>query len=581
MTRTLLLAPCLALLSASAAALSPFPQGPLIHRFLGDGVDSQLGFAVAGIGDVDGDGHADLVAGAPTDGTVALPATGSVRVFSGATGAVLWTAYGEGSADRLGWVVNDVGDTNGDQIPDVIAGAYQNDAHGTDAGMIRIYSGSDGAVLRTIRGGDAEDLYGYTVTGAGDVDLDGAADFAVGAWQDETNGFASGAVYLYSGATGVRLRTWLGTGVNHRFGYSVRAAGDLDGDGRGELLIGVPGARRVEIRSGADGSLFRTYQSTVPAFGFAVQTARDVDGDGVPDQMVTALKHDQNRGMVEIYSGATGALLHHLEGNAQEDWFGVGICGLGDVDGDGRGEFSITAFKNDTNGHESGITRIYSGASGAVYTTYFGDSGEDWFGYALNYAGDVNGDGVADLVVGTNQDNVNGFHSGSVSVYSGAAVRTATTFCYGDDSGAACPCGNAGASGIARGCANSTGVGGALLGYGFASVSNDSFSLCVSGLPSTTAVLLFQGANMVGGGAGASFGDGLRCVTGSVRRLSTTFSSYGVAQWPWFNTTPLAQLGNIPAAGATVHYQAWYRNPAGPCGGAFNLTNAATAVWSP
>ncbi|MCY2960946.1 MAG: integrin alpha [Planctomycetota bacterium] len=566
-----------------ALSASAFAQSPLLHRFLGDGPEAQLGFSVAGIGDVDADGHDDVMAGAMSDGTAALPLSGSVRVYSGATGAVLWTAYGEASGDRLGWTVSGLGDVNGDGVPDVIAGAYRNDAHGADSGMIRLYSGLDGAVLRTVRGGDSLDFYGYSVTGVADVDLDGVPDYAVGAWQDETNGVNSGAVYLYSGASGIRIRTFLGAATGERYGYSVRNAGDVDIDGRGDLLIGVPGGRRAEIRAGSDGSIVRTYASTSAddAFGFTVQTAGDLDGDGVPDAMVGAIKFDLNRGYAEIYSGASGALLHHIEGDSQENWFGVGICGLGDLDGDGTAEFSITAFKNDTNGHESGVARVYSGKSGAILHTLIGDSGLDWFGYALANGGDVDADGFDDLVVGTNQDQVNGFHSGSVSIYSGAAFGTATTSCFGDGSGAPCPCANAGAPGIARGCVNSTGLGAALAGSGYASVANDSFSLTVSGLPSTTSVLLFQGAGFTAGGAGAPFGDGLRCVTGSVLRLATRSSAFGVVAWPWFGSTPLSQLGQIPAAGATVHYQAWYRNPAGPCGSAFNLTNAATRTWTP
>lgn len=567
----------------SILAVPAGAQAPLLHRFLGDGPDSQLGFAVAGIGDVDADGHGDLVAGGPTDGTASQPQTGSVRVYSGATGAVLWTAYGEAAGDRLGWTVNGVGDVNGDGAPDVIAGAYKNDVHGADSGMTRIYSGLDGAVIRTARGGDDLDFYGYSVTGVSDADLDGTPDYAVGAWQDETNGPISGAVYLYSGVTGIRIRTLLGSATGGRFGYSVRGAGDVDGDGRGELLVGVPGARRAELRAGSDGSVLRSYSSALPddAFGFTVQTAGDVDGDGVPDQIVGALKFDSNRGYAEIYSGATGVRLHHVEGDSQENWFSVGICGLGDLDGDGFGEFSVTAFKNDTNGHESGVARVYSGRSGAVLHTLIGDSGLDWFGYALANGGDVDADGLDDLVVGTNQDQVNGFHSGSVSVYRGSAFGTAATSCLGDGSGAPCPCANEGPAGVARGCVNSTGVGAALAGSGFASVANDSFALTVSGLPPTTSVLLFQGPGFAGGGAGVPFGDGLRCVTGSVLRLATRASSFGVVAWPWFGSTPLSQLGRVPASGATVHYQAWYRNPAGPCGAAFNLTNAATRTWSP
>lgn len=566
-------------LALSAFATSSAAQDYRIHHLLGDAPGAEFGFTAIGIGDVDGDGRGDFAAGGPIHSLVP-PGTGFFRVHSGATGAVLWTVHGEAADDRLGWTLGALGDVNGDSVPDVLAGSYKNDVNGTDSGSIRVYSGVDGAVLRTTRGGDALDFFGYSVCGVTDFDADGVPDYAVGAWQDETNGDSSGAAYLYSGATGALVRTFLGESVGLRYGHSVRGAGDLDGDGRGELLIGVPGGRRVEIRRGSDGSILRTLASgsTTDSFGFGVQGVGDVDGDSVPDAAVNALKHDLARGYIEIYSGANGALLHHLEGDAQGDYFGVGVCGLGDLDGDAHGEFGISGFKNDSNGHESGIVRIYSGKSGAVLHTLIGDSGLDWFGYALGNGGDVDMDGFDDVLVGANQDQINGFHSGSVSVYSGRAFGSATTSCFGDGAIGACPCSNAGPVGIARGCVNSTGVGAAIAGTGNASVSQDSFALNVSGLPSTTPVLLFQGQNL---GGGAVFGDGRLCLSGSVRRLSTRSSSAGVVTWPWFSSTKLSVLGQIPASGATVHYQAWYRNPLGPCASGFNLSNSATRTWVP
>jgi hypothetical protein len=162
------------------------------------------------------------------------------------------------------------------------------------------------------------------------------------------------------------------------------------------------------------------------------------------------------------------------------------------------------------------------------------------------------------------------------------ACPIGTTTCFGDGSGTACPCGNAGASG--RGCENSfTTGGGRLEAHGVASVSADSVQLRAAFLPPTSSALFFQGTALVAGGAGAAFGDGLRCVTGSVFRLGTNFAAgglvdfgHGVAGNPLVGTA-----GAIPPGGGTREYQVWYRNTPAFCTSAtYNLTNAVTVLWS-
>jgi hypothetical protein len=264
--------------------------------------------------------------------------------------------------------------------------------------------------------------------------------------------------------------------------------------------------------------------------------------------IISGFKAWASRGYVRVFSGATSALLHHVEGDASASWFGVGVAGFGDVDGDGFGEFAVTAFRDSQNGHEAGLVRVYSGRSGAVMATMYGVSSADWFGYALASSADMDGDGKGELIVGTNQDGTNGFLSGSVSVFSGKVFGTVQLFCFGDGSGTACPCGNTSVPGLDQGCANSTGGGGMLHASGIASVANDTFSLSTSGLPPSASALFFQGNAKQSGGAGAVFGDGLRCVTSGVFRIGVRQCTNGATLVPGINGVPVSIAGVVPLA---------------------------------
>ncbi len=153
-----------------------------------------------------------------------------------------------------------------------------------------------------------------------------------------------------------------------------------------------------------------------------------------------------------------------------------------------------------------------------------------------------------------------------------------TAFCFGDGTGAACPCGNNGAAG--QGCANSLGNGATLSTGGSAILAADTLVLTGSGMPNSSA-LYFQGTNQQSGGLGIAFGDGLRCAGGSIIRLSTKFNASGASQYPAAGDPSVSVRGLVAAPG-TRTYQVWYRNASAFCTvSTFNLTNGIEATWTP
>jgi len=152
-----------------------------------------------------------------------------------------------------------------------------------------------------------------------------------------------------------------------------------------------------------------------------------------------------------------------------------------------------------------------------------------------------------------------------------------TAYCFGDGTGAACPCGNTGSSG--GGCANSASVDGALLeALGSASIRSTSLFLAVQGLVPGQPGVYFQGSDAIDGGHGSPFGDGLRCAGGEITRIEiATADEGGISH----TTVDVAAEGGV-SAGQTRRYQLWYRDPAGsPCGRGFNLTNGIEIEWRP
>jgi uncharacterized membrane protein len=186
----------------------------------------------------------------------------------------------------------------------------------------------------------------------------------------------------------------------------------------------------------------------------------------------------------------------------------------------------------------------------------------------------ISGDG--NVIVGTGTGFGLGQAASGWVVELHGALHTGTSFCSGDGTGTACPCGNVGISG--QGCASSVNTLGAVLGaQGLASVSGDTVVLQGSGMPNSSA-LYFQGTTQVANGAGSLFGDGLRCAGGSIVRLKAVTNSSGASQYPNAGDPSVSTKGAVTPGTRT--YQVWYRNAAAFCTpSTFNLTNGLSILW--
>jgi hypothetical protein len=239
---------------------------------------------------------------------------------------LLFRVTGSNQDDYLAESVAMVGDFNHDGYDDFIVGAKFDDSNGANAGVARVYSGKDSSVLLSVAGGDG-DWLGIAVAGAGDVNKDGYADVIIGASGDDPNGTNSGSAYLYSGQTGLLLRTFHGFAAFDHFGRAVAGVGDVDGDGADDVAIGAPqeGNGTVRVYSGDSGNLIWTFTGidAGDAFGDAVNGAGDVTGDGFADVIVGAPLGDLTAvdgGYAQVYSGRTGNLIWTLAAAPAITW---------------------------------------------------------------------------------------------------------------------------------------------------------------------------------------------------------------------------------------------------------------------
>lgn len=397
-------------------------------------VGSRLGIGGSGVGDLDHDGHDDYAIGAPYE-QVAASAVGVVRVHSGKTGQALFTWTGAAAGDEFGWCIDAAGDVDADGTPDVIIGAIGDDSNGVNAGMARVYSGATGGVLYSYTGEKPWNLFGGFVRGMSDIDGDGHADFAIANPRSYTElgtypGPLAGVVTLYSGKTGGVLFTWTGKYAGDGFG-NVTPIDDVTGDGRPDIVIGTGFPSHitgyVEVYSSADGSLL--YSLTGPYvgsnFGWNIESTGDVNGDGRGDFAVGAAGWDAVLagwpvgGHVTIHSGTTGTVIRTIQGRGATDIFGSWMASLGDTNGDGVTDLAIAGSPYDamTNSSSDAFVRVVSPATGATIHEFAVEGETQYDLVALCFdAGDVNADGYADLLACSQVKDDNGFEAGEARV---------------------------------------------------------------------------------------------------------------------------------------------------------------------
>ena len=422
------------LLTVPLLATHPALAGPpLAHIpgpvFNGNNPDARFGRAVRGAGDVNADGFDDVIIGAFGDNANGA-GSGSAQVRSGADGSVLYDLAGIGPGVRFGRQVSGAGDSNGDGHADFIVGApLELDGSGVQTGSARVYSGADGSVLHLLFGEDGGDFFGRWVSAAGDVNDDGFGDVIISAHFDGTNGQNSGAARVFSGIDGSQLFEFFGANPGDRLGETVSGAGDVNADGHADLIVGVPGddtnggdAGAARIYSGADGLLLREFLGNAPGdeFGECVDGAGDVDADGFDDIIVGARNNDSSgfaSGRADVFSVLDGRAIHTFLGESSLDFFGEEVSGAGDLNLDGHADVIVGAFNaSNRDGEASGRAYVYSGATGGLMLRIDGDDPGDRFGDAVSAAGDVNADGVGDLIIGAWGDDNTAGGSGSASL---------------------------------------------------------------------------------------------------------------------------------------------------------------------
>ncbi len=401
-----------------------------------------FGYAVAAAGDVNGDGHDDVIVGAWESPGASPDSSGRAYVFSGASTETLLTLASPNQEFHglFGASVGGAGDVNNDGCADVIVGAWREDPGPapTDAGRAYVFSGSTGEVLHTLVSPNeqGDSYFSRCVGGIGDVNGDGYRDLVVGApWEcPGTSPDKAGRAHVFSGATGGAIHTLLSPNEESggRFGQCVSAVDDLNGDGRDDVVVGAymedPGASpdyagRVYIFSGATGLLLRTLASpneqTAGRFGFWLAGISDVDGDSCGDILVGAYGEGpvpglDKAGRAYVFSGATGGLIHTLVSPNEEAWayFGRGICRAGDVNADGVEDVVVGAYMEDPGLSPDGAGRAYvfSGATGGLLLSLTSPNQEEMgnFGYYVSGGCDVNADGRDDIVVGAYHEDPGG-----------------------------------------------------------------------------------------------------------------------------------------------------------------------------
>ncbi len=412
-----------------------------------------FGCSVASAGDVNGDGFSDVLIGAYgfDNGE-----SGEGRAFvyhgsaSGLSSVPNWSAEVNQADAHFGWSVSSAGDVNGDGFSDVIIGAYKYDNGETDEGRVYVYHGSPSGLTVspnwTAEGNESNAVFGYSLATAGDVNNDGYSDILIG--------FRNHVCVFHGSSTGLsNTPAWLYTNnqPDSNFGYSVAGAGDTNGDGFSDIIVGDHGFDNGETNEGSayvflgsptgvTTTAFWTAESNQAEawFGFSVACAGDVNGDGYSDVIIGAPYCDNpetSEGLAYVFHGSTSGLAPVAswvaENNLAFNFLGYSVSGAGDINGDGFGDVLVGIRGYDNGQSDEGQACVYHGSASGLATapswSAEGNLEYSSFANALSSAGDVNGDGYSDVIIGASTYDNGEADEGRAFVFNGSAVGLTPT----------------------------------------------------------------------------------------------------------------------------------------------------------